>query len=50
LIAALRNRGVAVETLMIPDETHDLLLYRSWVKFFTAASEFFDRTLHPVAQ
>jgi dipeptidyl aminopeptidase/acylaminoacyl peptidase len=50
LIAALRARGVAVESLMIPDETHDLLLYRSWVKFFTAGSEFFDRTLRPVAQ
>jgi dipeptidyl aminopeptidase/acylaminoacyl peptidase len=50
LIAALRTRGVTVEPLVIPDETHDLLLYRSWVKFFTAASEFFDRTFHPIAQ
>jgi dipeptidyl aminopeptidase/acylaminoacyl peptidase len=50
LIAALRTRGVAVEPLVIPDETHDLLLYRSWVQFFTASAEFFDRNFHPIAQ
>lgn len=50
LIAALRTRGVAVEPLIIPDETHDLLLYRSWVRFLSATGEFFDRTLHPVSQ
>jgi dipeptidyl aminopeptidase/acylaminoacyl peptidase len=45
LITALRARGVAVEAMILPDETHDMLLYRSWLRFFTVAADYFDRHL-----
>jgi len=45
LIEALRTCGVDVEQLIIPDETHDLLLYRSWVRVFTATADYFNRHL-----
>jgi dipeptidyl aminopeptidase/acylaminoacyl peptidase len=45
LIDALRTKGVDFEQMIIPDETHDLLLHRSWVRYFTATAEYFDRHL-----
>jgi dipeptidyl aminopeptidase/acylaminoacyl peptidase len=45
LIEALRARGVEYEQMIIPDETHDLLLYRSWVRVFTATADYFNRHL-----
>jgi len=45
LAARLRERGVHVEQLIFPDEIHDFLLHRSWLKAYSAASDFFDRTL-----
>jgi dipeptidyl aminopeptidase/acylaminoacyl peptidase len=41
----LRGRHVHVETIVFPDETHDLLLYGSWVALGRATAEFFDRQL-----
>jgi dipeptidyl aminopeptidase/acylaminoacyl peptidase len=46
LIARLRAKGVHVEQLVFPDDVHDFLLYRNWVKAYTATSNFFDRELH----
>jgi len=43
LIARLRPRGVHIEQLVLPDEIHDFLLYRSWLHGFQANSDFFDR-------
>ena len=43
----LRARHVHVETMVFPDETHDLLLYGSWVALGRATAEFFDRELKP---
>jgi len=47
LVARLRQRNVHVEQLIFPDEIHDFLLHRSWLKAYGAAAEFFDRTLGP---
>jgi dipeptidyl aminopeptidase/acylaminoacyl peptidase len=45
LVARLRERGVHVEQLIFPDEIHDFLLHRSWLKAYSGAAAFFDRTL-----
>jgi dipeptidyl aminopeptidase/acylaminoacyl peptidase len=43
LVARLRAQGVSVEQLIFPDEIHDFLLYRDWLKSYQATSDFFDR-------
>jgi dipeptidyl aminopeptidase/acylaminoacyl peptidase len=43
LVARLRARGVATEQLIFPDESHDFLLHRTWLKAYQATSDFFDR-------
>lgn len=43
LVARLREQGVHIEQLIFPDEDHDFLLHRSWVKAYQAASNFFDQ-------
>jgi dipeptidyl aminopeptidase/acylaminoacyl peptidase len=45
LIARLRERNVHIEQLIFPDEIHDFLLHRSWLKAYHAASDFFDHEL-----
>jgi dipeptidyl aminopeptidase/acylaminoacyl peptidase len=40
---ALRRRHVPVELLVLPDETHDFLLYRSWLAAYQATARFLDR-------
>ncbi len=45
LIAALRERGVEAQELVIPDEVHDLLRARSWLTLFEATDGFFARRL-----
>jgi dipeptidyl aminopeptidase/acylaminoacyl peptidase len=45
LIEALRQRKVEHETLIIPNEIHDLILGSSWITFFTATDEYFARKL-----
>jgi dipeptidyl aminopeptidase/acylaminoacyl peptidase len=39
----LLERGVAVEELVIPDDIHDFLLFRTWKTVTTAGGEFFER-------
>lgn len=41
----LREKGVAVETLVIPDDIHDFLRFESWRRVTTAAGEFLERQL-----
>jgi dipeptidyl aminopeptidase/acylaminoacyl peptidase len=43
LVARLRARGVHVELLVFPDEIHDFLLTRTWLKAYQASSDFFDK-------
>ena len=39
----LLERGVNVEELVIPDDIHDFLLFRSWKAVTTATGAFFER-------
>jgi dipeptidyl aminopeptidase/acylaminoacyl peptidase len=45
LVARLREHNVHIEQLIFPDEIHDFLLHRSWLKAYHATSDFFDRTI-----
>jgi dipeptidyl aminopeptidase/acylaminoacyl peptidase len=42
LVEKLRAQKVAFEDLIIPDEIHDLLRWRDWVRAYRATAEFFD--------
>jgi dipeptidyl aminopeptidase/acylaminoacyl peptidase len=41
----LRNRGVHVETLIYPDETHEWLLHSHWIQSYEATAAFLERYL-----
>ncbi len=41
----LVGNGVPVEELVIPDEIHDFLLWRTWLKVIATAGDYLDRTL-----
>jgi dipeptidyl aminopeptidase/acylaminoacyl peptidase len=41
----LRDKGVKVEELVLPDDVHDSLLWKNWTKTISAMAEFFERTL-----
>jgi dipeptidyl aminopeptidase/acylaminoacyl peptidase len=43
LVQRLRQQNVEFEQLIFPDEIHDFLLWRSWVRGYRATAEFFDR-------
>jgi dipeptidyl aminopeptidase/acylaminoacyl peptidase len=43
LTEALRKRHVPLELIVFPNEVHDFLLYRSWIKAYQASGDFFDR-------
>jgi dipeptidyl aminopeptidase/acylaminoacyl peptidase len=45
LATKLREKNVAVEVLVLPDEVHGFLRYESWAKVFDTAKEFLDRNL-----
>lgn len=45
LVHLLRQHHVSYEQIVLPDEVHDSLLWRTWVKVFQATGDFFDRTL-----
>lgn len=47
LITELRKRKVHVEQLVFPDEVHDFLRHRNWVRAFEAAEAFLGRHLGP---
>jgi dipeptidyl aminopeptidase/acylaminoacyl peptidase len=49
LVRALRKQGVPFEQVIIPDEIHDLLLHRSWLTFFHATDDYFDRHLYQLS-
>ncbi len=50
LVARLRAKGVHLELLVFPDEIHDFLLNRNWLKAYQASSDFFDRQFHMPAK
>jgi dipeptidyl aminopeptidase/acylaminoacyl peptidase len=43
LARRLRVKGVDVEELAIPDDIHDFLLFRNWVKVGQAAGDYFEK-------
>ena len=45
LVEQLRERGVEVEQLVLPDEVHGFLRHASWLQVFGASSDFLDRKL-----
>lgn len=45
LVQRLRQHGVPYEDLIIPDEVHDWLLFRTWQKVAAAEADFLERTL-----
>ena len=45
LVQRLREQKVPFEQIVFPDEIHDFLLWRSWVRAYKATAEFFDRVL-----
>ncbi len=45
LLQRLRAQKVHVEELIYPDEIHDFLMWKSWIKAYRATEEFFGREL-----
>jgi dipeptidyl aminopeptidase/acylaminoacyl peptidase len=45
LEARLRDKGVMVDVLTVPDDVHDFLLYRSWRSIASAMAAYLDRTV-----
>ncbi len=45
LAAKLKDHGVAVDELIFPDEIHAFLMWKTWVKAYSAEVEYFDRKL-----
>jgi dipeptidyl aminopeptidase/acylaminoacyl peptidase len=45
LVAALRRQKVDFEELIFPDEIHEFLLHRDWVRAYSASAEFLGRKL-----
>ena len=50
LVAALRRQKVDFEELIFPDEIHDFLLHRDWVRAYSASAEFLGRKLGSAAK
>ena len=48
LAQRLREQHVMFEELIFPDEIHDFLMWKNWIRAYGAAAEFFDRTLKGV--
>jgi dipeptidyl aminopeptidase/acylaminoacyl peptidase len=49
LVQRLRQQNVEIEQIIFPDEIHDFLLWKTWVRGYKAEAEFFERKI-PVAQ
>lgn len=45
LAQRLREQHVKFEELIFPDEIHDFLMWKSWIRAYGATAGFFDRTL-----
>ena len=45
LVQRLKAQGVSYEEIIIPDDIHDFLLYRSWMRVDRAASEYLEKKL-----
>ncbi len=45
LVQRLRAQHVPFEQIILPDEIHGFLMYKTWIRVYGASLEFFDRTL-----
>ncbi len=45
LAAALRQRHVSVEVMVLPDEVHDFLLHRNWLAAYSRSTHFLESNL-----
>jgi len=45
LVQRLRAQHVPFEQIILPDEIHGFLMWKSWVRTYDATADFFDRTL-----
>jgi dipeptidyl aminopeptidase/acylaminoacyl peptidase len=45
LAQRLREQNVVLEELIFPDEVHDFLMWKNWIKAYGATADFFDRNL-----
>jgi len=45
LVQRLRAQHVPFEQMVLPDEIHGFLMWKSWIRAYGATEEFFDRTL-----
>ena len=43
----LLAKGVKVESLVLPDDVHDFLLWQHWITSISATAQFFEKTLKP---
>ena len=50
LVEKLHAQNVDLEELVFPDEIHDLLRSRSWIRAYKATAQFFDRKLGMAAK
>lgn len=49
LARRLKAAGVPFEEIVIPDDIHDFLLHRNWLRVNQATAEFFERRLKPAS-
>jgi dipeptidyl aminopeptidase/acylaminoacyl peptidase len=45
LVRRLREQNVEFEQIVFPDDVHDFLLHRHWLRAYAAAADFFERKL-----
>jgi dipeptidyl aminopeptidase/acylaminoacyl peptidase len=45
LVQRLRKEHVPFEELVLPDEIHGFLMWKSWMRAYSATADFFDQTL-----
>ena len=45
LVQRLRAQHVPFEQIVLPDEIHGFLMWKSWIRTYNATADFFDRTL-----
>ena len=45
LVQRLRGEHASFEQLILPDEIHGFLMWKSWLRAYSATTDFFDRTL-----
>ena len=50
LVQRLQKRGVALEEIIIPDDTHHMMRHTNWVAVDSATADFFERKFGKTTQ